>query len=96
MRLRAGIAEYSNFLLSTVGLLILRRRDTPQSGRRDVDYHTWIGNPAIFSVVSSLLVLRGVVTDPAQGLVIAIVTLLGLGAFGLRFGLRGFSQSAEA
>ncbi len=83
-----GLAEYVFFLMSVVGLLILRRRDVdPRATPR---YSTWVGNPVIFSIVSGLLVLRGVLTDPLQGLAIVLVGSLGLGMFYLKARARPF------
>ncbi len=93
--LRIGLAAYLNFLLSVLGLLILRNREPSQPGRRGFHYRTWTGNPIIFSVISSLLILRGVITSPIQGLMVGVVALVGLGAFVLRFGIRGFLEPVE-
>ncbi len=82
-----GLAEYVFFLMSVVGLLVLRRRDDPRATPR---YSTWVGNPVIFSIVSGLLVLRGVLTDPLQGLAIVLVGSLGLGVFYLKARARPF------
>lgn len=57
-------------------------------------YNTWIGNPIIFASVSGLLILRGVIAEPLQGLGILVVGLLGLGVFYYRFGSRGFEMPA--
>lgn len=93
-----GLAEYSCFLATISGLLLMRRREAKQSARQASDihgtaavrsYHTWIGNPLIFTSVSAFLVLRAVMTDPLQGLAIISVAASGVLAFHLRFGLRG-------
>ncbi len=90
-----GLAEYLCFLLCVVGLLLLRRREARDGGPPASHYRTWIGHPVIFTVVSSLLILRGVVNEPLQGAAIAVLALLGLGVFWLKFGLRGFSKPAD-
>ncbi|KAK3944197.1 large neutral amino acids transporter small subunit 1 [Diplogelasinospora grovesii] len=71
-----GLAEYFFFLLSVIGLLVLRQR----SGL-DPKYRTWTGNPVIFTVVSGLLILRGLLTEPLQGFAIAAAGVLGLAVF---------------
>jgi solute carrier family 7 (L-type amino acid transporter), member 6 len=93
MRATIGLAEYTFFLLSVVGLLLLRRNERRGLGRaaNTTSYSTWIGNPLIFSTVATLLIVRGVMTDPLQGVAILIVTLLGLAVFYFRFGSRGFT-----
>lgn len=58
-------------------------------------YHTWIGNPLIFTSVSGFLVLRAILTDPLQGLAIISVGASGVLAFHLRFGLRGLFGTAS-
>lgn len=76
-----------------LGLLLLRRRETHQLSQAvhpSSNYNTWIGNPIIFTVVSGLLILRGVMSDPLQGLAIGFVALSGVAVFYLKFGLRGF------
>ena len=77
--------------MSVVGLLILRRRDDPRAVLGAPRYTTWTGNPIIFSSVSALLILRGVVTDPWQGTAIVVVGSLGLGFFHLKFRPRASS-----
>lgn len=85
-----GLAEYSCFLAAVVGLLLMRRREAAAGGMTATArrYHTWIGNPLIFTSVSAFLVLRAVMTDPLQGLAIVSVLASGVAAFGLRFGFR--------
>lgn len=74
-----GISEYIFFLLASLGIFILRRRDLNQS------YRTWTFNPIIFCVFSSLILVRGIVTDPFQGLAVFFITLIGWAVFKRRF-----------
>jgi L-type amino acid transporter 6 len=88
-----GIAEYFFFLMSVLGILVLRRAERFKPGGAGSGKHnTWIGNPIIFATVSGLLILRGVIAEPLQGLAILLVGLLGLVVFYMRFGLRGFEK----
>lgn len=79
------------FFSSAVGLILLRRRDGRVPGAKAAEYSTWLINPVIFSAISGLLVVRGVISEPLQGGAILLVALLGSGFFSLRFGLRGFT-----
>ncbi|CAN8105770.1 unnamed protein product [Discula destructiva] len=90
-----GLAEYSCFLVTVFGLLVMRRREAKRSSQAAEihhtaapNYRTWIGNPLIFTSVSAFLVLRAIITDPLQGLAILSVAASGLLAFHLRFGLQ--------
>lgn len=74
--------EYSFFLASIVGLLLLRRLDAVRLG--PAPYRTWTGNPLIFGVVSALLVLRAVITDPTMGLSVVGAGAAGLGVYWLK------------
>lgn len=103
IRIPIGLAEYSCFLATVAGLLLMRRREAKLSTRAAGhapqipvrSYHTWIGNPLIFTSVSAFLVLRAVVTDPLQGLAIVAVAASGVVAFHLRFGVGSlFGRSA--
>lgn len=84
------------FFSSAVGLILLRRRDRRAPVAKAAEYRTWLVNPIIFSAISGLLVVRGVITDPLQGAAILLVALFGLAFFSLRFGLRGFTNRQEA
>ncbi|KAF8866377.1 amino acid transporter [Acephala macrosclerotiorum] len=70
-----GIAEYIFLFLAILGLFILRRR--PEIG--EPIPRTWNINPIVFCVCSAFIVLRGVITDPLQGLALLVFNLAGLG-----------------
>ncbi|ORY71245.1 large neutral amino acids transporter small subunit 1 [Pseudomassariella vexata] len=89
-----GMAEYFFFLMSVLGILVLRRADKHQPNGTRFRHNTWIGNPIIFAAVSGVLILRGVIAQPLQGLGILAVGLAGLAVFASRFGLRGFERSS--
>lgn len=74
-----GVTEFSFFLASVVGLLLLRREDAvrPSPAR----YRTWSGNPFIFCGVSTLLITRTMITQPLLGLGVVGAGLAGLGVF---------------
>lgn len=75
-----GITEYLFLFLSVLGIFILRRR---QDGLKSHPYRTWTINPACFCVFSSYIVVRGVITNPFQGLAIVVLILIGSGIFRL-------------
>ena len=88
------MAEYLQLFLSVVGLLLLRRLDLDPTAPSAFKGRTWTGNPVIFIAVSGLLLARGVINEPFQGLAIALVALAGVGVFFVKFGLRGISRPA--
>ncbi|OLN84951.1 Y+L amino acid transporter 2-like protein 1 [Colletotrichum chlorophyti] len=88
-----GLAAYMIFFSSAVGLILLRRRDIQPSTVKNAEYSTWLINPIIFSLISGLLVVRGVISDPGQGAAILLVAVFGVAFFSLRFGLRGFTHT---
>ena len=47
----------------------------------DERYKTWTLNPVIFCVFSASIIMRGVITDPLQGLAIFILAVVGSGVF---------------
>lgn len=73
----AGISEYSFFLLAVLGIFILRRRGKALN-KRD---KTWTFNPVIFCAFSVFLVIRGIITDPIQGLIIFSLAVIGWAMF---------------
>ena len=68
-----GISEYIFFFLAVLGVFVLRR------GGKCIDqlHRTWTFNPVIFCVSSFFIVVRGIITDPLQGLALLIFTLAG-------------------
>lgn len=77
---------YFFFLLCTIGIFIIRRREkADNSERQRLAYRTWIGNPIIFSAVSGFIVLRGILSDYLQGLAIVFVLGIGCVIFRIRF-----------
>jgi hypothetical protein len=80
--LGTGVTEYSFFLASVIGLLLLRRLDAVRPG--PPPYRTWTGNPLIFGAVSSLLVARALISEPSMGLAIIGAGMAGLGVFWLK------------
>lgn len=69
----AGISEYLFFLLAALGIFVLRRRENALNR----SYRTWTFNPIIFCVFTSIILVRGIVTDPIQGFAVFFVTLVG-------------------
>ena len=77
----AGIAEYTFFLLATVGIFILRRRPPPRHNTittpttNNVPYRTYTIFVIVFCTFATCLVVRGVITDPMQGVAICVLGL---------------------
>ncbi|KUJ19707.1 amino acid transporter [Mollisia scopiformis] len=69
-----GIAQYSFYFLTVLGLLILRVRE-PSLPRL---YKTSVLIPVIFCIASGLVVIRTVIFLPSQGLIFAGLVALGL------------------
>ena len=67
----SGLCEYSFWILAVLGVFKLRRQDKDRTAYRTM---TW--NPIIFCIVSSCLILRGIITNPAQGAGIAMLCLV--------------------
>jgi len=68
-----GIAEYVFFFFTVLGLLVLRVKQ-PLMSR---PYRAFIGLPLVFTLVSLILVVRGVIAAPIQGMTIALLLFLG-------------------
>ncbi|WDK12322.1 large neutral amino acids transporter small subunit 1 [Colletotrichum graminicola] len=88
-----GLAAYTIFFSSTAGLIVLRQRDSRTPTAKAAEYSTWLINPIIFSAISGLLVVRGVISEPLQGGAIFLVAVFGAVFFSLKFGLRGFTHT---
>ena len=69
-----GVAGYSFYFLTVLGLIVLRFRE-PQLER---PYRTWITTPVIFCCVSLFLILRGVFSSPLQTLVVCAFVAAGV------------------
>ena len=54
-----------------LGIYQIRRHDV------GIEYRTWTLNPAIFCTASGFIVLRGIVNDPMQGGIIAVLVVVG-------------------
>ena len=78
---RVGISEYLFFLLAALGIFILRRRENGPNR----SYRTWTFNPIIFCLFSSLIIIRGIATDPIQGFAVFFLSLVGWAVFKRRF-----------
>jgi L-type amino acid transporter 6 len=72
---RAGLSEYFIFFFCVVGIFVIRARKRAAS--EPEIYRTWTWNPVIFTIVSGLLVLRGIIANVLQGA--AILTVLTVG-----------------
>ncbi|RMZ75827.1 hypothetical protein DV737_g5121, partial [Chaetothyriales sp. CBS 132003] len=69
-----GVAGYSFYFLTVLGLIILRIRE-PNLER---PYRTWIATPIIFCCVSLFLVSRAVINQPFQTLVVVAFVASGI------------------
>jgi len=69
-----GLGEYTFFLLTVVGALVLRYREP----RLERPYKPPILTPVVFAVVSGFVVVRGAVFAPVQAAVLAGVWAVGL------------------
>ena len=81
LNLKLGISEYIFFLLAALGIFILRHRESAPNR----SYRTWTCNPIIFCLFSTLILIRGIVTDPTQGLTVLFLTLVGWAVYKRRF-----------
>jgi len=80
-----GVAGYTFYFLSVLGLLVLRIRE-PHLER---PYRTWITTPIIFCCVSLFLVSRAVVAQPVQTLVVVAFVASGVPVYYWRVGRSG-------
>jgi amino acid transporter len=69
-----GVAGYSAYFLTVLGLIVLRVRE-PYLER---PYKTWITTPIIFCCVSLFLLSRAVVAEPLQTLIVLIFIMVGI------------------
>ncbi|KAM0671029.1 hypothetical protein ACQRIT_001361 [Beauveria bassiana] len=80
-----GVAGYTFYFLTVLGLIILRVRE-PNLER---PYKTWITTPIIFCCVSLFLLSRAVFAQPLQTLLVVGFVLAGVPVFFLRVHGRG-------
>ncbi len=83
-----GVAGYSFYFLTVLGLIILRVRE-PDLER---PYRTWVTTPVIFCCVSLFLLSRAVFAQPLHTLVVIAFVLTGIPVFFWR--IRGRDQVA--
>ena len=72
-----GVAGYSFYFLTVLGLIILRVREP----RLERPYRTWVTTPIIFCCVSLFLLSRAVFAQPLQTLVVIAFVLTGIPVF---------------
>ena len=75
-----GISEYLFFLITVLGIFFIRRRAGFHTSHR-----TWTINPIVFCAFSAFLVVRGIISDSKQGLMILILAIIGLVIYRLHF-----------
>ncbi|OXV06748.1 hypothetical protein Egran_05485 [Elaphomyces granulatus] len=75
-----GVAGYSAYFLTVLGLIVLRVRE-PHLER---PYKTWITTPIMFCCVSLFLLSRAVVAEPLQTLIVLAFTVAGIPVYFLR------------
>jgi amino acid transporter len=80
-----GVAGYSFYFLTVLGLIILRVRE-PDLER---PYRTWITTPVIFCCVSLFLLTRAVVAQPLQTLLVLGFVVAGIPMYMWRVSGRG-------
>lgn len=72
-----GVAGYTFYFLTVLGLIVLRIRE-PQLER---PYKTWITTPIIFCCVSLFLLSRAVIAEPLQTLIVVGFVAAGVPAY---------------
>ncbi|CAF9925386.1 MAG: hypothetical protein GOMPHAMPRED_003875 [Gomphillus americanus] len=80
-----GVAGYTFYFLTVLGLIILRVRE-PYLER---PYKTWITTPVIFCCVSLFLLTRAVVAEPVQTLIVVGFVAVGVPVYFFRIRGRG-------
>ncbi|KAI8625147.1 amino acid/polyamine transporter I [Xylariaceae sp. FL1651] len=83
------------FMMSVLGIFMLRRAAKQKPSGSHPKYITWMGNPIIFASVSGLLIIRGALSAPLQGPVILFISILGLAVLYRKFGSRGYEIAAS-
>lgn len=79
-----GVAGYSFYFLTVLGLIVLRIRE-PNLER---PYKTWITTPIIFCCVSLFLVSRAVINQPFQTIIVVAFVASGIPAYYWRISRR--------
>ncbi|TLD27924.1 large neutral amino acids transporter small subunit 1 [Venturia nashicola] len=86
------LSEYLIFFFCVVGVFILRAR--PRAVEDPEPYRTWTFNPVLFTILSGILVIQGVMANVFQGF--AMVTVLAIGwAFYWLYFKKQVSRSGE-
>ena len=75
-----GIVEYLFFFTAVLGLYQIRK-----NAKLTSTYRTSTANPVIFCLLSGILVLRGIISDPLQGAAMALLILAGFMLFKYTF-----------
>ena len=86
-----GVAGYTFYFLTVLGLIVLRVRE-PYLER---PYKTWIVTPVIFCCVSLFLLTRAVVAEPVQTLIVVAFVLCGIPVYLFRVRGRGGRKKAK-
>lgn len=84
-----GVAGYTFYFLTVLGLIILRVREP----RLERPYRTWITTPIIFCCVSLFLLSRAIFAQPLQTLIVVTFVLTGIPVYFWR--IRGRDQVAK-
>ncbi|MCJ1277005.1 hypothetical protein MMC21_004814 [Puttea exsequens] len=86
-----GVAGYSFYFLTVLGLIVLRVRE-PYLER---PYRTWISTPIIFCCVSLFLLSRAVFAKPEQAIVVVAFVAAGVPVYFWRVKSRGRRKEGE-
>jgi amino acid transporter len=87
-----GVAGYSFYFLTVLGLIVLRVRE-PHLER---PYKTWISTPIIFCCVSLFLLSRAVFAEPLQTLIVILFVVAGVPIYYWRIKGRDSTAKREA
>jgi amino acid transporter len=86
-----GVAGYSFYFLTVLGLIVLRIRE-PNLER---PYKTWITTPIIFCCVSLFLVSRAVINQPFQTIIVIAFVASGIPAYYWRVSRRDGGRQGQ-
>ncbi|KAE9970604.1 hypothetical protein BLS_004850 [Venturia inaequalis] len=87
-----SLSEYLIFFFCVVGIFIIRAR--PRAVEDPQPYRTWTFNPVLFTIISGLLVLRGILANIFQGFAMVVVLAVGWAFYWLYF-KKQVSRSGE-